>query len=250
MVFIPFHIEKIATEFWNQVPKSKSKPPYDIAGAISLVLPLDIVSLCDLTLKRVDQWLASKGIIVPINVSDRHLHGFVLVNQGMGFIFINGTDSEEERLYTIAHETSHFILDYKIPRDKAIRKIGNGIKNVIDGLREATIDEQINGILSGIQVRPFTHLLEKEGNGSFENIKIFDAENNADALAIELLAPHTEVIKSTLTGRKITFSLFDQRCFNILITKYKLPEPIAEQYSKRLAYAVTGGPSIMNKLGF
>lgn len=250
MLTVPTHIKKIAADFWNQVPKLKLQPPYDIAGAVSLILPLDIVSLCDLTLQKIDQWLSSKGISVPINVNDRHLHGFVLVNKGTGFIFINGTDVEEERLYTIAHEASHFILDYKIPRDKAINKIGNGIENVLDGLREATVDEQVEGIIHGISIRPFTHLLEKEGDGSFGSIKIFDSENNADALAIELLAPHAEVIKTTLNGKKLTFSVFDQHCLDLLISKYKLPEIIAKQYSKRLAYAVTGGPSIMNKLGF
>lgn len=250
MLTTSFHIEKMARDFWNQVKKPKSEPPCDIAGAVSLVLPLDIISLCDLTLTKIDQWLVSKGISVLINVNDRHLHGFVLVKNGTGFVFINGTDSEEERRYTIAHEASHFILDYKIPRDKAIKKIGNGIENVLDGLREATVDEQVNGIISGVSVRPFTHLLEKEGDGSFESMKVFDAESNADILAIELLAPHAEIIKATLGGRKLTFDLFDQYCLDILISKYKLPESIAKQYSKRLAYTVTRGPSIMNKLGF
>lgn len=251
MLIVSPYIEKIAKDFWSQVGRYKSNPPYDIAGAISLLLPLDIVSLSDLTLKKINIWLISNGINIPINVNDRHLHGFVLIKKGTGFMFINGTDSEEERAYTIAHEASHFILDYKIPRDKAIKKVGNGIESVLDGLREPTLDEQANGIINGISIQPFTHLLENDGDGSFRNIKVYDSENNADTLALELLAPYSEIIKITTTGRnKMSFDLFDQQCFDILISKYKLPGPIAEQYSKRLAYFVTGGPSIMGKLGF
>lgn len=251
MLIVTSYIETIAKNFWCQVGRAKSGPPYDIAGAISLQMPLDIVSLSELTLGKIDQWLVNKGIKIPISVNDRYLHGFILVKKGTGFIFVNGTDNEDERLYTIAHEASHFILDYKIPRDMAIAKIGDGVENVLDGLRQPTLDEQINGIISGISVQPFTHLLEKDGDGSFTNIKVFDAENNADALAIELLAPHNEVIKATLCGRKkMPFDLFDQLCLDLLISKYRVPETIAKQYSKRLAYFVTGGPSIMNKLGF
>lgn len=251
MLLVKPYIETIARDFWRQISRKRSGPPHDIACAVSLLLPLDIVSLSDLTLGKIYQWLISNGIKIPMSVNDRHLHGFILINSGTGFMFINGTDSEEDRLYTIAHEASHFILDYKIPRDKVIRKIGSEIESVLDGLREPTIDEQVNGIINGVSIQPFMHLLEKDGDGSFENIKTFDAENDADTLALELLAPHSEIIKITMAGRKkMSFDLFDQQCFDILISKYKLPSSVAKQYSKRLAYFSTGGLSIMNKLGF
>lgn len=251
MKIISSYIETIAKDFWSKTTLQKNKPPYDISGAVSLLLPLDIVSMSELTLRKIDQWLRKKGISISTDVNDRYLHGFILISKGAGFMFVNGTDSQEERTFTIAHEASHFILDYKIPRDKAIEKFGNGIEGVLDGFREPTIDEQVRGLINETNIRPFTHLLEKDGDGSFQNIKVFDAENNADALAIELLAPHSEVVKATLSGkRKMSFELFDQQCFDILISKYKLPSSIATQYSKRLAYSVTGGPSIMSKLGF
>ncbi|HVX01394.1 MAG TPA: ImmA/IrrE family metallo-endopeptidase [Candidatus Babeliaceae bacterium] len=251
MLIVPSHIEAIAKDFWNKARRSKLGPPYDISGAISFLLPIDIITLSELTLGKINEWLVNNGITLPIRVNDRHLHGFILIKKGIGIIFVNGTDSEEERSFTLAHEASHFILDYKAPRDKAIEKIGNGVENVLDGLRQPTLDEQISSIISGVSVKAFTHLLEKEGDGSFENIKVFDAENNADALAIELLAPYNEVIKATLGGRsKMAFDLFVRDCVDLLTSKYRLPAPIAKQYAKRIAYFVTGGASIMNKLGF
>lgn len=251
MVVTPVYIENIAKEFWAKIGRSRSQPPYDIAGAVSLLLPLDIISLSELTLLGIDKWLNDRGIKIPVTVSDRHLHGFVLIRNGSGFMFINGTDSEEERKYTIAHETSHFILDYKIPRDRVIEKLGKEVGAVLDGVRAPTVNEQVNSLIKEISLDAFTHLFEKEGDGSFESFKVFNAENNADLLALELLAPHSEVIKTTQNGRgKISFDVFDQQCFDLLVSSYKLPHSIARQYSKRLAYLTTGGPSIMSKLGF
>ncbi|MFL5788101.1 MAG: ImmA/IrrE family metallo-endopeptidase [Flavisolibacter sp.] len=244
------YIERIAQDFWKQTGQQWIAP-YDINCAVSLLLPIDIVSLCELSLEKVDQWLSQRGIKIPIDINDRYLHGFVLVSQGNGFIFINGTDTEEERRYTVAHEVSHFILDYKILRDEAVRKLGTVVLDVLDGLREPTVEERISGLLKDVIVRPFTHLLEKEGDGSFKNSRIFDSENRADTLALELLAPHDEITHAILKGNvKISFPAFHEKCIDLLVNKYRLPLPIAEQYSKRLAYSVTGGPSIINKLGF
>jgi hypothetical protein len=244
------YIQNIASEFWAQACQQKS-PPYDISRAVSLLFPIDIVCLCELSLEKIEKWLEKRGIKMPIDVNDRYLHGFVLAAKGNGFIFINGTDPEDERRYTIAHEISHFILDYKLPRDKVIEKLGESIAEVIDGLREPTIEERVSGLVKNVIVRPFTHLLEKEGDGSFETISIYNSESKADALALELLAPSTEIIRLVSNEKeKSIFSVFSEKCVDILINSYGLPSPIALQYALQLAYAVTGGPSIMNKLGF
>jgi hypothetical protein len=167
----------------------------------------------------------------------------------VGFIFLNGTDSEEERRYTIAHEASHFMLDYLMPRNKAIKKIGCQIEDVLNGSRNATEVELIDSLIKAVHVKPFTHLLEKHGDGSFESLKIFASEINADALALELLAPYHSVVKETTTGRKkVSFYEFEHRCLKILIDKYKLPSSIAKQYSTELAYDITKGPSILDKI--
>lgn len=249
MSVIKPHIARIAREFWSRAGK-RSQPTYDIIGAVHLLLPVDIVSLSELSLRKVELWLAERNVALSIEINDRHLHGFILTHRGSGFIFINGTDSEEERRYTVAHEASHFILDYKIPRDKAIEKLGEQIIEVLDGDRNPTNDERIDGLLTSVNVQPYTHLLEKSGDGSFNNVKIFDSENDADALAIELLAPNASVIKYIRANKgKLSFYDFQDHALGILIEKYMLPVAIAKEYSLRLAYVATGGPSLLSKLG-
>jgi Zn-dependent peptidase ImmA (M78 family) len=250
MRLIKPHIVKTAREFWSKIDQ-KINPPYDISGAVNLILPIDIISLSELSLRRIEQWLKERSIFLNIEVDDRDLHGFILFFRGSGFIFINGTDHEDERRYTIAHEASHFILEYQQPRDKAIKKLGNQIKEVLDGYREPTPQERIDGLITAVNLQPFMHLLEKAGDGSFNSIKIFNSENDADDLALELLAPNSYIIKGIVTSKeKLPFEDFKERCFRILMKKYKLPESIAKQYSVRLAYVATGAPSILSKLGF
>lgn len=250
MSIIKPHIARIAREFWSKAGKRRL-PTFDIVGAVSLILPVDIVSLSELSLKKVEQWLSERKVVLNIDMNDRHLHGFILTFKGSGFIFINGTDSEEERRFTVAHEASHFILDYKLPRVKAIEKFGPKIIEVLDGDRNPTNEERIDGLLSSVSVQPYTHLLEKVGDGSFDSIKIFDSENDADALAVELLAPSANVIKDTKIGNpKISFDDFRTHSLQILREKYMLPEAVAKDYSLRLSYVATGGPSLLSKLGF
>jgi Zn-dependent peptidase ImmA (M78 family) len=244
------YIVSVAKEFWS-VGGLNAEPPYDISGAVSLLFPIDIVQLSELTTGKIDHWFASRKINIQTHVKDRYLHGFVVFYRGSGFMFINGTDDETERRYTIAHEVSHFLLDYKIPRDKIIQKLGNSVEDALDGVREPTSAEMIEGIIKHVSVKPFMHLLEKEGDGSFQNLKIYNSENNADALALELLAPANRVTGETLRGRKkLPYQDFYQKAAEIIGYRYKLPAEIANGYARLLAYKITGGPSLIDKLGF
>jgi Zn-dependent peptidase ImmA (M78 family) len=239
-----------AMEFW-QTAGGCSSYPCDISGAVNLVLPIDIVYLCELSLEKIQIWLTERKVSLSLEIDDRLLHGFILISRGSGFIFVNGTDTEEERRYTIAHEASHFLLDYKYPREIAMKKLGKSILEVMDGYREPTIEERIDGTLSSVVIKPYTHLLEIFGDGTLSNMVVLNSENEADALALELLAPSSMVIRDANRNKhKISFYDFKNQCYQVLRSKYLIPDSIAEVYSYKLAYAVNGGPSLASKLGF
>ncbi|MBS1543478.1 MAG: ImmA/IrrE family metallo-endopeptidase [Bacteroidetes bacterium] len=242
-------LSSIAKVFWEQAGVT-GPHPRDISGAVSLKLPIDIICLSDLTLKRIQDWLIKRKVVLNIEVDDRLLHGFILLSRGAGFIFINGTDKEEERRYTIAHEVSHFLLDYKMPRDLAVEKLGKSILEVLNGFREPTEVERIDGTLSGVKIKPYTHLLEKTGDGSFGDMRILESEDDADNLALELLAPRSMVLRDlSPRGIKISFYDFKSQCYQVLRSKYLIPDAIAERYSLKLTYAAIGPPSLVSKLG-
>lgn len=239
-----------AKDFWKSAGGNNIFP-CDITGAVNLALPIDIVSLSELSLNKIQNWLSERKVFLDLEIDDRLLHGFILISRGTGFIFVNGTDTEEERRYTIAHEASHFLLDYKLPREIAVKKLGEGILEVMDGYREPTIEERIDGTLTSVSIKPYTHLLEKVGDGTFNNTDVLNSENNADELALELLAPYATVIKDTKPAQnKISFYDFKNQCYQILRSKYLIPDSIAEAYSSKLAYIATGAPSLLSKLGF
>lgn len=250
MRFISPIIIQVAKAFWKKAG-GNNLFPCDITGAVNLALPIDIVSLSELSLSKIQDWLTKRKVFLDLEIDDRLLHGFILISRGTGFIFVNGTDTEEERRYTIAHEASHFLLDYKLPRESAVKKLGEGILEVMDGYREPTIEERINGTLTAVSIKPYIHLLEKVGDGTFNNTEILNSENDADELALELLAPNAIVIKDTNPNRnKISFYDFKNQCYLILRSKYLIPDSIAEAYSSKLAYVATGAPSLLSKLGF
>lgn len=243
-------IIQTAKAFWKTAGGC-SAFPCDISGAVNLVLPIDIICLSELSLKKIGDWLNQRKVFLELGIDDRVLHGFILISRGTGFIFVNGTDSEEERRYTIAHEASHFLLDYKLPRDMAVKKLGQPILEVMDGYREPTIDERVDGTLSSVIIKPYTHLLEKVGDGTFNNLEILNSENDGDALALELLAPSSLVLNDTNPNKnKISFFDFKDQCYQILRSKYLIPDALAEGYSSKLAYTATGAPSLISKLGF
>lgn len=249
MNFSQSQLSNIAEEFWL-ITGQKYHPPYDIIGAVALSLPIDIVCLSELSVRGVQDWLLKKGINISININDRDLHGFILTSRGSALIFVNGSDSEDERRFTVAHEVSHFLLDYNIPRSRILDKLGTQVKDVVDGIREPTLLEQVNGIINGLSVEPFTHLLEKYGDGSFEQVKIFQSENNADFLALELLAPRQKVVAQVLrSNSKPSFDVFREKVHKVLVKKYGLPDSIAQDYAVSLSYSITGGKTIIDKLG-
>src|SRR5687767_10767614 len=149
MKFISPIVTQTAKDFWKKAG-GNDVFPCDISGAVSLVLPIDIVSLSELSVQKIQNWLVARKVFLDLEVDDRLLHGFILISRGSGFIFINGTDSEEERRYTIAHETGHFLSDYKLPRELAVKKLGESILEVMDGYREPTLEERIDGTLASV----------------------------------------------------------------------------------------------------
>lgn len=243
-------IIQIAREFWNSAG-GNYKVPCDIEQAVSLSLPLVIVLLPELSIRKIESWFQRKKKKFTIDIDERALHGFLICNQGEGFVFINGTDSEEERRFTIAHEVSHFIIEYLRPRQKAVKTLGEKILEVLDGFREATIEEQIDGYLYSVSVKPFTHLLEKTDSKGFENHDNWLAENNADRLALELLAPFKQVCSETVTYcKKCSFESYRQAAYDILKTKYIFLPSIANEYAIQVAYQLTGGVSLVERLGY
>jgi Zn-dependent peptidase ImmA (M78 family) len=242
-------IEEISREFWRQ-----SKLPYsfplDIERAISRTKPIFIVSLPQLTIGKVEAYLIENNIPHRFDYQDRNLHGFIFVQYGYGYVFINGSDPIQERRFTLAHELAHFLVDYEIPRKRVIERLGPMIAEVLDGLREPSINERLSGIISNVNLYSMTHLLDDSQMSGFKQITVWNTERRADQLALELLAPFRKVHEDFVLRNS---NESDQKEFDVLFDllseTYGIPTSIALSYGDYLAKAFKGGPTLEEEWG-
>jgi len=227
-----FEVEHIAEEFWSRygnVPEY----PFDMHKLISFALPLHVVMLPDLTLGKIREWCQQRHLEYPFPLHDRPLHGYLIAGKS-GFLFIDENDHPSEQRFTAAHEGAHYLFDFDMPRLRAVDEFGEAIVSVLDGERPPTLTEKVHSAISGVPIRVIQHLMERPTSG-VPNTAIIDAEDRADRLALELLAPTAKILKdiaSQILQQKYSkrFSLLQEH----LITEYGLPTTVAATYCKIL----------------
>lgn len=249
MRFTKSQIERIAREFWSTTDE-KYRVNFDIAGAVEHLPAIDVIHIDRLSPGKVEDWLKDMSIEIQFGVNDRNLHGILFIRNEHACMFLDKADSETQQRFTIAHEMSHYLLDYQLPKERAMLELGTGIKEVLNGNVKATEYQLVLSLIKGVDIEPYTVLIEKKGQGSFSSWTNYNAENEADYLALELLAPRARVISDTISSTKrLTYSQFNRKSLELLTCKYGIPSDIAKQYASQLAYAVTKGPSFLDKLG-
>jgi len=151
--------------------------------------------------------------------------------RGHGFLFVDQSDSEAERRFTIAHEIAHFLLDYVTPRQKVLDIFGDSIRPVLDGERTPTRLESIDAMLSKVNFGVYVDMMSRSAEGGIEQGAILHAEDNADRLAFELLAPAEHVLNQiAVLQAKRSFER-TRVIASLLVTEYGLPKQLAFRYS-------------------
>jgi len=183
----PVWVLDLAGRFWAAAGPPAGFPR-DIAAAAQAGLPVRVVTLPDLTLTRLTEWLARCGVPSPDPGPDRRLRAGLVGRGGWGFLFLDAADPADERRFSAAHEVAHFLRDYAAPRQAAGR-VGPAALAVLDGTRPATAGERVDAVLRGVRLTPHAHLLGRDGDGRPLTPTEREAEAAADRLAFELLAP-------------------------------------------------------------
>jgi hypothetical protein len=243
-------VKQVAEDFWKPIPSYRTFP-VDIERAIAFSnLPLHIDLIPILDIDHVNQWIQSNGFPARIDKENCALHGFLLAREGHGIIFVNGTDKQEERRFTIAHELAHFLFDYHLPRINYLRLYGDSILEILDGKRLPTIEERLTFIVSELPSPFFTHALDITGITAYERSQICSIEWQTDTLAFEILAPFHIVI-SLLKKQKLEkrFETIFRQASNLLVTDFGLPANLASSYAKHLATYLSGGITLAEEWG-
>lgn len=198
-------------------------------------LPLAIINLPHLSLQELQNWLGKKEIPPAGAAAKLSLRACLMAMAGRGLIFLEGCDPDDERRFSLAHEIAHFLLDYLEPREQVLALLGEDCRDILDGRRPPTPEERLRGLFHGVNLSIFIHLMERSPDGAVERLQILEAEDQADRLALELLAPKVAVLNRLdeigVQWRKSGASIIAQET---LISEFGLPKAVARQYGKIL----------------
>lgn len=223
---------EMAEAFWSRAG-GVGVAPRDPATIVSRLLPLNIVSLSDLSVSAIEHWFASRQVPYRFLCHNRTLCGCLIAARGHGFIFTDAHDSAEEHRFTAAHEIAHFLLDYDAPRRRALEFFGEIIRPVLDGERAPTTHERINAVLSSTPLGVFFNLMPRNTQASIDQGAILRSEDRADRLALELLAPADQVLARLAADDLQPFERTRQIC-DLLVNEYGLPRTVARIYAVAL----------------
>lgn len=226
-------LKQIASEFWESAGGPEPYPR-QLEEAILWSLPLAIFKLPRLLVTDVQEWLLETKIPLNLKVSNRSLHACLIAYGGRGCLLLDNSDRTDELRFSLAHETAHFLLDYLYPRWKADNHVGPQILEVFDGLRAATARERIHAAVGGVVVGFHTHLMARRESGDFESYTIAGAEDNAERLALELLAPEEDVRQLVSERARQINKPPEEIAVGLLSQDFGIPHEVAEDYAINL----------------
>jgi len=186
-------VHEVAERFWGDAGGAPSGFPRDLMDALSWALPVAPFELPGLSVDRANAWLAEHQFGLRLEIADRPLRACILVHEGNGVLFVDASDPEDERRFSVAHEIAHYLVEYHVPRRRAHARLGESILPVLDGRRAASWDERFGAVLGGVSLVPRLHLMERTPDGHLPGLEVSAAERQADELAFELLAPFDAV---------------------------------------------------------
>ncbi len=224
----------IADEFWTAAG-GREPFPCQLESSVLWALPVAVIKLPRLWVSDVEAWLTERSIQFQFGTANRPLHGSLLAYRGRGCILLNGTDSDPELRYSLAHEVAHFLLNYLRPRRKAVSLLGPTILEVFDGFRVPTVRERVHGILSRVPIGFHVHFMERATNGIANSDEVMELEDNADLLALEIISPEEEVRRRMArVGSQEHRSRLIDDAPRILQEDFGLPSSVAEGYARYL----------------
>lgn len=223
-----YRVREVASRFWD-LAGQHGPYPRDVASCIPLALPVSLVFLEQLTVAQVVEWVSRFHPTYSLPCSHRRLHGCLVAFGGQGVIFCDRLDSDIDQRFTLAHEVAHMMLDYLIPRDLAVKVCGPRVTEALDGFRPLSVEERVHAVISRQYIGVHTHLLERSQAVSVR-------EDQADQLALELLAPR-ERVREALKGADLGSSDAKGFVTQLLVGEFGLPLQVAQAYAHEFVLA-------------
>ena len=223
--------------------------PVDISYAVMSALEVYVEEVANLTTGAAEA-RSGGGKGAHEKIAERAIHGCLLVGRSGAAILVEKNDDADEKRFTVAHEAAHFILEVKRHQERAALRMGRDFLGVLHGLREATPDERVDAWLRDARPSALVHFMDRAPTGGYGCTRTLDAECLADDLAVEILAPRAELIRSLSALGSIGFSEALRAARHIAERRFGLPPTIAERYAQRTVWQLRGGASTAERFGF
>jgi len=192
-VSVPLWAAELTRAFWEKAGQPEPFPR-SLRRAIARAVRLSIVLLPRLSVRAALDWLQNCGLVCELPGEDRPLRACLVARSGHGVALVDGSDGEAEQRFSIAHELAHFLRDYWSLRRRILKRLGTEGLQVLDGERPPTSQERFHALLRDVPLGFHLHLMERNRDGKPVSSSIAQAEDDADRLAYELLAPADHVL--------------------------------------------------------
>jgi Zn-dependent peptidase ImmA (M78 family) len=218
----PLWADELARAFWARADGLEPFPR-QLLKAVHQSMPLTVEFVPGLKLSMVQ----ARFDVADNAGRDRSLRACVWAKLGGGWILIEDQDDEDEKRFSLAHELGHFLQHYWGPRERIAKFLGPKALEVVDGNRSPTPEERLHALLRDVPIRVHLHLMERDNAGRPANARIAQAEDDADRLAYELLAPaeHLWTEYGSITRAALATKLRND---------YGLPHVQAQRYAEIL----------------
>src|SRR5262245_39024480 len=191
---MPLWVLELAEWFWRQVGEEEPFPRTLRPALDSGAFDVTVKELSRLTVHKVENHLAFVGIHSRSGEPDRPLRACVASRGGAAWIFVERDDPADEKVASTAHELAHFLRHCLQPRLNAVKAMGAGVLAVIDGRRAATHAEELDATFRGVSLSVRVHFWHRDEKTHLPPAAR-NAEDEADLLCWQLLAPAEEVLK-------------------------------------------------------
>jgi hypothetical protein len=221
---LPIWVSEAAATFWDAAGGPEPFPR-GLRGPLARgPFELSVKELPGLSVRGAERYLADLGIAWAYAGPDRPLRACLAACAGAGLILLDADDPPAEQAFSLAHEVAHFLRHYWGPRRRACRRLGGHILGVHDGSRPATPAEHVRALLADVPLGAHGHLMRRGPRRELAAAEA-GAEDEADRLAYELLAPAAAV--AALAGH----SAGRAQVVDVLRTVFGLPAAQAAEYS-------------------
>jgi hypothetical protein len=194
---VPLWVSELARAFWDAAGGPEPFPRTLVGPILRSPFELTVKEMRGLRLAAVVYYLSGLGVAWRCGEPDRPLRACLAAAGGAGFILLDGDDPPAERVFSLAHELAHFLRHYWQPRTAACRRLGAQVADVIDAQRPPTPAERVRALLVDVPLGLHVHLMDRGSRGEVRSRAVARAEEEADHLAYELLAPADAVAART-----------------------------------------------------